>query len=61
VNRDQLKIIFALAIGVVWIIVTVVSVITKEYAALTAVTPVMLVVAGFLFGYKGSNGSEKKA
>jgi ATP/ADP translocase len=39
----------------VWIITALASVITKDYTSLGAVTPVMMIVAGFLFGSR-SNG-----
>ncbi len=57
-TRDDLTTILALLVGAVWAIVAVASLLTKEYAALTAVTPVMLVVAGFLFGVKGHYGKN---
>ena len=61
-TRDNLTTILALVVAGVWATVAIASLIIQEYAALTAVTPVMLVVAGFLFGVKGGihkNGNGK--
>ena len=51
-DRDLVSTVIALMISAVWSIVAVASLIIREYTALTIVTPVMLVVAGFLFGLK---------
>jgi len=54
----MLTTILALTIALVWSIVAISSVITKDFNALAIITPVMLIVAGFLFGYKkNGNGS----
>jgi len=52
-TKDNLTTLLALVVAGVWATVAIASLIIQEYAALTAVTPVMLVVAGFLFGVKG--------
>jgi len=60
-KRDTLTTILALMISGVWSIVALTSLIIRDYTALTVVTPVMLVVAGFLFGFrvtKEGNGKE---
>jgi uncharacterized membrane protein YjjP (DUF1212 family) len=58
VNKETLTTILALTIAAVWAIVAISSVITKEYNSVAIITPVMLIVAGFLFGYKkNGNGS----
>lgn len=62
-DRERLTIYFAVGVGSVWAIVTLVSLVTENYTTLTAITPVMLIVAGFLFGYRGgknghTNGSK---
>ena len=61
-HRDNLTTILALIVATVWAIVAISSLVIQEYSALTAVTPVMLVVAGFLFGVKGGhkNGNTEK-
>jgi len=57
-TKDMLTTILALTIALVWSIVAISSVITKDFNALAIITPVMLIVAGFLFGYKkNGNGS----
>lgn len=52
------------AVVSVWSITAIGSLITNNYTALGAVTPVMMIVAGFLFGSKPSppnnNGKEMK-
>ena len=52
-DRERLTTMFAVGVGTVWAVVTLVSLYTQSYAALTAITPVMLIVTGFLFGYRG--------
>jgi len=56
-SKETLTTILALAVAGVWSIVAISSVLTKEYNALAIITPVMLIVAGFLFGYK-KNGNR---
>ena len=58
-TRETLTTILALSIAFVWSIVAISSVITKDYNSLAIITPVMLIVAGFLFGYK-KNGDDNK-
>ena len=53
---ERLKIVFAFSIAAIWMLATLVSMITKEYAVLTAISPVMMTVSGFLFGLKGHDG-----
>lgn len=50
----------AIAVVSVWTITALASIITTNYTALGAVTPVMMIVAGFLFGTRSdsSNGSR---
>jgi hypothetical protein len=60
-GRDPLTTALALIISVVWATIALASIVIREYAALTIVTPVMLVVAGFLFGLKVTrNGNGEK-
>ena len=57
-SKDFLTTILALVIAFVWAVVAISSVVTQEYNSLAIITPVMLIVAGFLFGYKkNGNGS----
>jgi hypothetical protein len=61
-GREQLTTVLALIISFVWSVVAIASLVIKEYTALTVVTPVMLIVAGFLFGVsvtKNGNGGSK--
>ena len=64
-TRDLLTTVLALIVSLVWATVALASLIIKQYTALTVVTPVMLVVASFLFGLKvtkngNGNGNGKK-
>jgi hypothetical protein len=61
VDKELLIVIIALLVGGVWAITVLVSLLTREYTALTAITPVMLIVCGFLFGVreKVRNGNGK--
>lgn len=62
-GRDGLATIIALAISVVWATVALASIFTREYTPLSIVTPVMLIVAGFMFGLrvtKGNGDGDKK-
>lgn len=61
-TRDQLVVYLALLIAAVWAIVALASLIIQDYTALAAITPVMLIVTGFLFGVRGNgngNGGPK--
>ena len=63
-RRDLLSTVLALTISFVWATVAIASLFIHEYTALTIVTPVMLVVSGFLFGLKvtkNGNGSTAAA
>lgn len=48
---------FAFGICAVWMIAILVSLVTQEYAVLTAISPVMMTITGFLFG--GKQNSEE--
>jgi hypothetical protein len=52
VTNDHLRNTIAALVAGVWAVVALSTLITRDYTALGAVTPVMLVVVGFLFGYK---------
>lgn len=59
VSRERLMPILALGISAIWAIATLVSLVTKEYTPLVTITPLMLIVAGFVFGYRGGrNGGN---
>jgi hypothetical protein len=51
-RRDLLTSLLSLIISLVWATVAISSLFIHEYTALTVVTPVMLIVSGFLFGLK---------
>lgn len=56
-SRETLTTILAIVVALVWAITALFSIVIKDYTGLTIVTPVMLLVAGFLFGYKGGMGN----
>lgn len=60
-RRAHLITLFAVGVLVIWGLVVLVSLITDKYAPLTAITPVMLIVTGFLFGKRdeiSKNGKD---
>jgi hypothetical protein len=57
VGSDRLRVVIAITIGGVWAVVTLASLATGAYTPLTVTTPVMLVMAGFLFSSKKNGGS----
>jgi hypothetical protein len=52
---DKESVVFKLAVFVVllWGAVIIASFFLRDYTVLAAVSPVMLIVCGYLFGYKG--------
>lgn len=64
---DSLRTVIALAVAFCWTVTVLTSLFTSQYKALEVVTPVMMIVTGFLFGYQiqinrarrngGGNGS----
>lgn len=57
-DREKLTTIVTLLVAGVWAVVTLASLVVREYTVLGAITPVMLIVAGFLFGIRGGNGKQ---
>lgn len=51
-DEDAIKDYLAVFIAIVWAGAILASIITNRYEVLAAVTPVMTIVAGFLFGYR---------
>jgi ATP/ADP translocase len=49
---ETLRTLIALVVVAVWAAAAVDSVITYQFKALEVVTPVMMIVTGFLFGYQ---------
>ena len=49
-QRDRLVLPVACAVLLGWMVSLGFAVMTNEYAPLTAVTPVMLILAGYVFG-----------
>ncbi len=59
-DRETLTTALAILVGSVWALAAVASLITGESTVLAAITPVMLIVAGFLFGYRTSSKDASK-
>lgn len=57
-SRESLVLWFAVGVGGVWGIVTIVSLFGRDYTVLGIITPVMLIVSGFLFGHRTGNGKN---
>jgi hypothetical protein len=51
-GREQLALLFAITVDLIWAVVAVSSMFTKDYTGLSIVTPVMLLATGFVFGFK---------
>lgn len=51
-GSDNLRSIIAIAVAGVWAVTSIAAVITQQYQALEVVTPVMMIVTGFLFGFQ---------
>lgn len=49
---DKFRIVVALVVTGVWAVLALSTIATGAYTALGAATPVMMIVVGFLFGYK---------
>jgi ATP/ADP translocase len=58
VNRERLTTILALVICSVWAVAAAAAIVTGDTIVLAAITPVMLIVAGFMFGFRAA-ASEK--
>lgn len=60
---EKVKIYLAMLIPTIWVIVAVIGIYTKDHTALSLMTPVVLIIIGFLFGRKlinGENNGENK-
>lgn len=51
-KSESLRSIIAIAVALCWVVAVLASVVTQEYKTLEIVTPVMMIVTGFLFGYQ---------
>ena len=61
-NREQLVTYFTIGVGCIWGAATIVSMVTKDYTVLTAITPIMLIVTAALvtvINRKNGNGGNK--
>jgi ATP/ADP translocase len=54
VNRERLTTILALVICSVWTVAAAAAIVTGDTIVLAAITPVMLIVAGFMFGFRAA-------
>lgn len=53
---NLLRIIVAMVVTLVWAAVWVVAIVTHDYQGIGAITPVMLLVAGYLFAREAIKG-----
>jgi ATP/ADP translocase len=51
-RSDVIRNVIALGVFGLWLVAGAASVITEQYKTLEIVTPVMMIVTGFLFGYQ---------
>lgn len=59
-TRDELTTLLALVVALMWALSIIAAFITGKTTILAAITPVMLIVAGFLFGYRSPKGDENE-
>lgn len=55
-DRDKLAYIFSGIVLAAWVIVLGVSLATKEYSGLTVMTPLLMMVGGYVLGYGPRGG-----
>jgi hypothetical protein len=53
-SRHELRMIIGLTVAMVWLIMSIGGLVIRDYTPLSVVTPVMLVVTGFLFARKAN-------
>lgn len=53
---ERLRLIVAAVVTAVWGLTAIVGIVTKDYTGLGIVTPVMMLIGGFLFGFGRSKG-----
>lgn len=51
-QREQLTTALAIVVAAVWAVAALAAILNGRTTVLAAITPVMLIVAGFLFGYR---------
>lgn len=58
-NRNHFAYIFSGIVLVAWMVVLGVGTVTKDYTGVTILTPLLMMVGGFLLGYgpKGGGGN----
>lgn len=55
-SRENLAYIFSGIVLVAWMLVLGVSLLTKDYTGLTVMTPLLMMVGGFILGYGPRGG-----
>ena len=62
VSRHELRVVIGLAVCLVWLIISLATLVTKDYTPLSIVTPVMLIVVAALYTKKinGNGSSDEK-
>lgn len=51
-GNEALRNFIAALVAIIWAVTAVASVVTQQYQPLEVVTPVMMLVTGFLFGFQ---------
>ena len=51
-TNDRLRIGITVLVTVIWTVASVVGIVTQNYTELGIVTPVMMLVGGFLFAFR---------
>lgn len=59
-GSDRVRTGIAVAVTSVWGVLAVSTIVTENYTALGATTPVMMIVVSFLFGYKAEGKRMEK-
>lgn len=60
-TKENVTALLALLVAVVWAVVALVTLLTNNTVPLTVITPVMLVVCAFYFGFRKNGTAGGKA
>lgn len=57
----KIRLIFALAVGAVWLLTYVVAIVVHDYTGPSLLTPILVMAAGYLLssGMRGRNGNGR--
>lgn len=60
-TRDAVAYGFSAIVVAAWVVCLAVGMFTKDYTGLTVMTPLLMMVGGFLLGYGPKGGNDKRA